>query len=135
MSARILVVFGGLVLGASACGSAPGTSTEEQQQVSVPVDAGQDANGGDEAGDAQQQGERASDGGWGAHANVGDIFARNCSRCHGSQFATCSDAQSQATMIGSMVSGGAMPRGGGMSSEDKNTLLAWISAGAPCAGQ
>jgi hypothetical protein len=72
--------------------------------------------------------------GWGTNTQVEAVLAANCSGCHSSQWDSCWNVQASAQEIESLVSSGAMPRGGSMSSSDKSTLLNWLSAGASCSG-
>ncbi len=117
MSRLPLVLLVGLAAAAGlpACGGSPanGSSTTTHQP-------GQDGGPGDD--------------GWSGRTNVEAVFEASCSGCHGSQWASCWDVQASASVVESMIAGGAMPRGSVLSPSDKSTVLDWLGAGAPCSG-
>jgi hypothetical protein len=75
-----------------------------------------------------------SNDGWTGQTNVEAIFESDCSGCHGTQWSSCWDVQADAQGVEALVSSGAMPRSGSLSSSDRSTLLAWLGQGAPCTG-
>ena len=72
--------------------------------------------------------------GWGTQTNVEAVFASNCTGCHASEWESCWNVQSASSGVEGMISTGSMPPGGGLSSTDRATVLAWLDAGAPCVG-
>lgn len=78
--------------------------------------------------------EGTSNDGWTGQTNLEAIFEADCSGCHGTQWSSCWDVQSDAQGVDDMVSSGAMPQSGSLSPSDKNTLITWLGQGAPCTG-
>ncbi len=58
------------------------------------------------------------------------FFTTNCTACHG-QFATYSSVVADAVNIQSRLQSGSMPPTGGVSSQDRQRILAWIACGMP----
>jgi hypothetical protein len=102
-----------------------------------PRDDGGDRADATTGGDASYEaggGDAAPNLGWTNQTNIEGIFTKYCFSCHGTQFSSCFDVQSIATDIETVVSSGSMPRGQTMAAADKQTLLAWLKAGAKCTG-
>jgi hypothetical protein len=72
--------------------------------------------------------------GWSGRTNIEAIFESYCSGCHGTQWSTCWNVQESASLVDEMVSSGAMPRVGMLTTSDKTTLVDWLGQGAPCSG-
>jgi hypothetical protein len=84
------------------------------------------------AGSGQSGG--APDDGWEGRTNIEAIFEASCAGCHAKQWSSCWNVQACAASVDSMVSSGAMPRGGSLSASDRSALLGWFGEGAPCNG-
>jgi hypothetical protein len=110
----VLVGFAVATAGVQACGGSPANGTTTTNPLGP--------DGG------------PSNDGWSDQTNIEAVFEANCSGCHGTQWASCWDVQASASVVESMIAGGAMPRGSVLSPSDKSTVLDWLSAGAPCTG-
>jgi hypothetical protein len=106
MTRGLLLPFALLAVISSACGAQP----------SSEGDTG--AGGGD----------------WGGRTDIEAIFQNDCSQCHDAEWSSCWTVHEGASEVQGAIQSGAMPRGDAMAAADKAAVLAWLAAGATCAG-
>ena len=62
--------------------------------------------------------------------DVAPIIRANCSGCH-PNFSTYAGLSADRNNVSSQIESGNMPRGGSLSTTQKDAVICWISSGAP----
>src|SRR5690348_15321166 len=96
---RPLALALALACALTACASSDGASIETGDSGTEPEpDAARPDSGID-----------AARPGWGTHSDVAALFEANCSRCHGTGWASCAGDHEMATTLTDAIANGFMP--------------------------